>query len=110
MLLSKRILFAINYNGPAHLLFLFFLYQKTEFTRIHSHSRALYRSYTGKKLSRRAYDRLHVIEIHDRGISGNDRRTDISSNTRLLAPIVPLYTTEIPSKMQEDTGRAGRNS
>lgn len=32
------------------------------------------------------------------------------ANTRLLAPIVPLYTTEIPSKMQEDTGRAGRNS
>lgn len=57
-----------------------------------------------------AYDRLHVIEIHDPGVSGSDRRTDISANTRLLAPIVPLYTTEIPSKMQEDTGRVGRNS
>lgn len=43
-------------------------------------------------------------------ISDSDRRTDIFANTRLLAPIVPLYTTEIPSKMQEDTGRAGRNS
>lgn len=54
-----------------------------------------------------AYDRLHVIEIHDPGVSGSDRRTDISANTRLLAPIVPLYTTEIPSKMQEDTGQGG---
>jgi len=51
MLLSKRILFAINYNGPAHLLFLFFLYQKTEFTRIHSHSRALYIGHTRERNS-----------------------------------------------------------
>lgn len=42
------------------------------------------------------------------GVSGSDRRTDISANTRLLAPIVPLYTTEIPSKMQEDTGVEGK--
>lgn len=75
-------------------------------THIHGH-------YIGRTRERNPpalYDRLHVIEIHDRGISGSDRRTDISANTRLLAPIVPLYTTEIPSKMQEDTSRAGRNS
>jgi len=98
MLLSKQILFTINnHNGPDQ-----FLYQKDKFI----YSRAPYPCERNSP----AYDRLHVIEIHDQGISGSDRRTDISTNTRLLAPIVPLYTTEIPSKMQEDTGRAGRNS
>lgn len=99
-LLSKQSLYASNRNSPG--------IKKLNLleTMMHAHSRASY----PRERNPPAYDRLHVIEIHDRGISGSDRRTDISANTRLLAPIVPLYTTEIPSKMQEDTGRAGRNS